>query len=179
MLGRMNSRQIRFFAVALLLALLGLAACGTGNTLVAQRANAFLGGTLSGFGGTDGGDPDARAVARDIASSRTYDFTPTGFDIVAGPASSTGAGGSLFTAGDGDIALSGDTATVTLDMLSNDPAVTDAQMVGTFSLAEATTAIASPGASFTVHWTLSFKLNSVDVSLTADQPLTGTDFVTV
>jgi hypothetical protein len=178
MLLRMKTSTGILLGLTAALAVIALAACGGSTINLLQRANSFDGGALSNFGGTDGADPDARAIARDIASGRNYDFTPAGFTISPGSAASNGPNGSPFGVGNGSLAINGDTATATLDIVSTDPNVTNAQMVGTFSLAEASAAISNPGASFVVDWVLSFDALGVPISLSAQQTLNGTDFVT-
>lgn len=178
MLLHMKTSTVILLGVAAVLAAIALSACGGGTTNLLQQANSFNGGTLSNFGGTDGDNPDVRAIARDMASGRNYDFTPSGFNIASGPAASNGPNGSPFGVGNGSLAVAGDTATATLDITSTDPNVTNAQMVGTFSVAEAAAAIINPSASFVVDWVMSFDLLAVPVSLSAQQTLNGTDFVT-
>lgn len=164
-------------SLAAVATVMAFASCGGTNTNLIQNAGSFDGGALSNFGGVDGANTDARAIARDMASGRNYDFTPVGFTIAAGSAASNGPNGSPFGVGNGSIALAGDTATVTLDITSADPNVTNAQMVGTFSVAEASAAITNPGASFVVDWAMSFDSLGVPVHLSAQQTLNGTDFV--
>lgn len=176
MLNHMRNTNTGLSLLLAAFCLLWLAACGSDAPLV-QRADQFDGGALSNFGGTFGADPDARATAREIASGRSYDFSLSGFDILPGGAESGGPGGSPFGLGTGTVALDGDNATVELDITSTDPNVTNVHMTGTFSLAQATAAIASPGASFVVNWLISFDTFGTPVSLTAEQTLMGTDFV--
>jgi hypothetical protein len=174
----MKTSTAILLSVAAVLAAVMFAACGGSSIDLVQHANSFDGGALSNYGGADGENADARAIAREMASGRNYDFTPSGFTIAAGDASSNGPNGSPFGVGNGSLAVSGDTATVTLDITSTNPDVTNAQMVGSFSLAEASMAIINPGSSFIVDWTMSFDMLTVPVSLSAQQTLNGTDFVT-
>ncbi len=174
MLTRMYIKNTLLLILAAAL-LLWLAACG-GETTLAQRANQFDGGALSNFGGVDGNSADARAIAREIASGRSYDFTQSGFEITPGGVDSSGPGGSLFGLGSGTLALNGDNVTVNMEITSADPNVTNAHMTGTFSLAQASSAIINPGASFVVNWLLNFDALGSPVSLSADQTLNGTDF---
>ncbi len=169
-------------ALRLLLALAGagllsmLQACGGSEELPQLNADIFTGGSLSNFGGADGGDSDARDTARELATSRSFDFTPSGFTISSGPVSTDGAPGSFFTGGTGTLAVSGDNATVTLSPVSSDPNYTDIEMVGTFSLSAAQSTITNPGASFPVDWDISFTSFGIPLSLSATQELTGSDF---
>lgn len=174
-MGPVIRRLIPVAAAAALLAV--LAACGGTDSGQQQlNANFFTGGSLSNFGGADGSDADARDTARELSTSRSFDFTPSGFIISSGPVSTDGAPGSLFSGGSGTLEVSGDTATVNLNPTSTDANVTDVEMVGTFSLTDAQHAITSPGSSFLVQWTLGFTSFGVPISLTADQNLTGSDF---
>jgi hypothetical protein len=174
----MKISNIIWLSLMAVAAVIAFTACGGSNIDLVQHANSFDGGSLSNFGGGDGGNADVRAIARDMASGRNYDFTPSGFSITDGPAASNGPNGSPFGVGNGTLAINNDTATVTLDITSTNPDVTNAQMVGTFSVADASMAIINPGATFVVDWVMSFDLLAVPVNLTAQQTLNGTDFVT-
>ncbi|MCC7479617.1 hypothetical protein IT575_14335 [bacterium] len=170
-----RSSAIASLALAALIALL-CSACGGTDETVQLNADFFSGGSLSNFGGSDGGDSDARETARELATGRSFDFTPSGFTISSGPVSTDGAPGSFFTGGTGTLAVSGDTATVTLNPDSSDPNYTDIEMVGTFSLTAAQSTITNPGASFPVEWQISFTSFGIPLSLSATQQLTGSDF---
>jgi hypothetical protein len=163
-------------ATVLTSSVLALSACGGSDPLNLQ-ADSFQGGSLSNFGGLDGADTEARDIAREMAVGRNFDFTPGGgFTLSSGPINSTSDGGD-FGIGGGTLDLSGDDATVDLDITSENPNVTNAHMVGTFSLAAASAAIANPSSSFDVEWTISFDtFGGIPVELTATQTLTGTDF---
>jgi hypothetical protein len=169
---------ILFVSTALL-----LAACGGTDALVLQRANSFDGGALSNFGGTDGSSTDARDIARNITSGRNYDFTLTGFDLVDGPAQSTPAGGSDYGAGTGSVAVDGTAVTVTMDVASTNPNVTNVQLVGTFDAMDAAATIANPGSTFVVEWQMSFDIpngaSTYTAHVTAEQTLNGTDYIAI
>lgn len=173
--GRSSLLQ-RLLALASIGLLAAMSACGGTDEIPQLNADTFTGGSLSNFGGDDGGDSDARDTARELATSRSFDFTPSGFTLSSGPVSTDGAPGSFFTGGTGSLNVSGDDATVTLNPTSSDANYTDIQMVGTFSLSDAQQAITSPGASFPVIWDISFSAFGLPLSLTAEQQLTGADF---
>jgi len=163
--------------IAVLALTLALSACSGGGALDV-RAERFASGTLSSFGGANGADPDARDIARDIATGRFYDFTPVGYVIADGAAASTPASGSTLGDGTGTVAVSGDTVTVDMDIASEIP-LGAVHMTGTFSLADATLAVSKPGASFTVAWQITWTTLGTDFALSAEQQLTGTDFAPI
>lgn len=156
---------------------LWLASCSGGDTAPGgQHAQSLLGGSLAAFSGADGDDPDARAVAREMATGRLYDFTPSGFTVAAGTVTTLGVLGSDFGDATGTLAVNGDVAQVTYEpeVLSGD--ATLPQMTGTFSVAEAQAAIDNPGTSFPVTWEFTWVDGTGSHDLSADQQLTGTDF---
>jgi hypothetical protein len=152
-----------------------LAGCG-GSDPVVQHAQALLGGSLSNFGGAAGADLDARAVAREMATGRSYDFMPSGFTVAAGAVTSTAPSGSDFGDGAGTLTVNGDDAEVVLNPAGGAGGVTGAKLEGSFSLAAAQAAVDSPGRSFVVTWTVSWTDGTDSFELTAEQSLTGTDF---
>jgi len=153
-----------------------LASCGSGTSLLDMKAKSFEGGSLSNFGGADGGNTADRNIAKEMAEGRNFDFTPTGFTFASGPVSSSSEGGD-FGFGGGSMAVDGDNATVDIDVTSNNPDITNAHMVGSFNTSAAGLAIVDPGKTFDVAWTISFDTLGVPVELTAIQTLAGTDFV--
>jgi hypothetical protein len=170
-------RALAVLVTGVTLMALGLTwSCGSSDSGPAVEADIFTGGSLSNFSGNDGGDSDARAIARDMATSRNFEFTPTGF-LVSGNVNSDGPVGSDFSVGSGLLEVDGDTVNVTLLLTSTNPDITNPQMEGSFSLSEAQNAIISPGASFPVDWTISFDALGSPFSLTATQELTGADFI--
>lgn len=172
--------MMRKMKLALLLVLpacmLWLAACGGVTVPIDQHAQRLLGGSLSAFAGADGDNPDARAVAREMATGRLYDFTPADFDVVEGAVSTLGPLGSDFGDGTAELAINGDIAQVTFqpDVMSGD--VTTPQMAGSFSVAAAQAAIDNPGTSFPITWEFSWTGPTGSYEVTAEQQLTGTDF---
>ena len=176
-------KQTLFIALATICLLIaaGLAACSAGGGIdLDQRAGLFVGGALSNFSGTDGDEPLARATARDIAIAREFDFTPLGFTVAAGSASTSIAGASArFGDGLGTIAVNGDTATVELNIVALDPSVANVSLVGTFSVSEAQEAISDAGRSSTVTWVFMFNEGITTYSIEADQVLSGTNWVDV
>jgi len=184
MLERMRiNRTIRLAVLAFsLLALVVLeAACGSGGGLVIeQRAQAYVGGALSNFGGIDGGSSTARSVARDIAIAREFDFIQPGFMVSAGTITATTAAASQsFGDGTGQLQVLGDQATAELNISSRDPQISDATITGSFSLSQAQAALNDAGRSFTVNWEFEFSANGLPVSLSAEQTLSGTNWVTI
>lgn len=177
------SKHAPALVVVAALALLALAfsACSAGGGIdLDQRASSFIGGALSNFSGTDGDEPGARATARDIAIAREFDFTPVGFTIAAGVASTSLAGASArFGDGLGTITVNGGTAIVDLDITTLDPNVTNLNMSGTFSVANAQAAVANAGNSFTITWLFQFSEGITTYSIEADQVLSGTNWVDV
>lgn len=155
---------------------LGLSSCG-GTEAVVEHAQLLLGGSLSNFSGPDGADPDLRAVAREMATGREYDLTPLGFTIAAGAATSTAPLGSDFGDAWGDVVINGALATVTLTPDAQPATAIDPEMSGEFDLAEAQAAIDNPGSSFTVTWRFTWTDGTGAHDLSAEQVLTGTDFV--
>jgi hypothetical protein len=153
-----------------------LASCGSGTSLLDMKAKSFDGAALENFGGSDGAGTAARNIARNMAEGRNYDFTPSGFTFSSGPVTSSAEEGD-FGFGGGSIAVDGDEATVDLDVTSNNPDITNAHMVGTFNTTAAGLAIADPGKTFDVAWTIGFETLGEPVELTAMQTLAGTDFV--
>jgi hypothetical protein len=166
---------------ALTLLSLSLAACSAGGGIdLDQRASSFVGGALSNFSGTDGDEPEARATARDVAIAREFDFTPVGFTIAAGAASTSLAGASSrFGDGLGTTTVNGDTATVDLDITALDPNVTNMNLSGTYSVTDAQTAVANAGNSFTITWLFQFSEGITTYSIEADQVLSGTNWIDV
>jgi hypothetical protein len=171
-----SSRVVKGCMVVLTLTL-ALSACSGGGA-VDVRAERFASGTLSSFGGANGADPDSRDIARDIATGRFYDFTPTGYVIADGAAASTPASGSSLGDGTGTVAVSGDTVTVDMDVASELP-LEAVHMTGSFSLADATLALSKPGASFSAVWQITWSALGTDFALSAEQQLTGTDFAPI
>jgi len=166
----------RLLALAVLIAVAALASCGTGNDLM-QRADKFAGSALSGFGGTDGLDATAQALAKEIIEQLEYDFTPSGFVIQNSQASAGGDAAGDYPSATGTVTVSQGQATVVLDVTSTNPDVTDVQLTGTFSVADAQQALDTPGLSFDVAWTLEWTSGGEQHSLTATQTLTGTGWV--
>jgi hypothetical protein len=182
MLVNMDNSQrfaVRLIIALSIIAMLILASCSAGGGPVGpnQRAGAFFGGAIFNFAGPDSLDIDARAVAREVSNSRDYDFTPGGgFTLASGSATSdSGDPLSDFAAADGSISISGSTATIELNVSSFNPQISNVQLVGTFSLIEAQQAIDDPGSDFTVFWDLAYESDGLDVAISYDQTLTGTD----
>lgn len=158
-------------------AMLAFASCGGSDPPVEQRATTLLGGPLSNFGGADGADPAVRAVARDIATSRTYDFTPAGFVVADGAASSSGLAGSGYGDGTGTLTVVAGNATVEQAVATVTASTENIALSGTFESALAQLAVNTPGSSFTVSWTFSFEIEGESFTLTADQVLSGSNWV--
>ncbi len=164
---------------AAIAAAFALAACGGSDPPVEQRATTLLGGPLSNFGGVDGSDPAVRAVARDIATSRTYDFTPAGFVVASGAASSEGLMGSGYGDGTGTITVAAGDGTVEQSIAPTTASAENITISGTFESALAQLAVNTPGSSFTVSWTFSFEIGGEPFTLTADQVLSGSNWVAI
>jgi hypothetical protein len=165
-------------AASLLLALAACSTGGGGGGGLNLRADRFLGGALSGFGGADGSNTTARQYARELTSGRTYDFTPAGgFTISTGAVQSIGQTGSGFGIASGSLNVNGDVVTVILNPTSTNPAITDMEMTGVFSFSEAQQSIIDPGASFTVDWDMAMSVSGVPLSLSAQQVLSGQNFM--
>lgn len=164
-------------AIAALLGLFWLASCGGGTgSQDLLGANSFLGGSLSNFTGPDGADTSAQDTARDVLGGASFDLTPSGFTLSSGPVSSDSGG--TFGLGSGTLDISGDDATMDLDITSTDPNITNVNAVGTFSLAQAQAAILDPGASFDVDWDLTFLgPGAIPFEIGMTQTLTGSDFL--
>lgn len=178
LLGMQHDRVLLLAGMALL-ALLMLAACG-GEELLTQRADSFEGGALSSFGGTDGADSDARDVARAIANNRGYDFTPSGYTLATGAATSWLLTPSIdYGDGTGTLTVNAADAETVLQVLSNSASVTEIEMQGEFPLASAQAAIENPGSSFVVDWTISWQQDGTPRSLTAQQTLLGAEWTTL
>jgi hypothetical protein len=144
------------------------------ENVIAQR---FLGSAPVSVSGPDAGNAGAADEAADMLTGRRFDLTPTGFTISSGPVDSEGAAFSDYGIGSGTLDVEGDTATVDLDVFSTNPDVTNARLVGTFSLSEAAQAMTSPGDSFLVDWDVSFDYLGFPVQLSIAQQLTGSDFI--
>jgi hypothetical protein len=166
------------FAVTLAAALT-LVSCGGSDPPVEQRATTLLGGPLSNFGGVDGSDPAVRSVARDIATSRSYDFTPAGFVIASGAASSEGLMGSGYGDGSGTITVAAGDGTVEQIIAPTTASAENITVSGTFESALAQLAVNTPGSSFTISWTFSFTIGGEPFTLTADQVLSGSNWVAI
>jgi hypothetical protein len=182
MLGFMRKHGIiRLAALAMLASLLGgaLAACGSGGgVVIQQRAQTFVGGALSNFGGIDADVSAARSVARDVAIAREFDFIQPGFTVGAGAISAaTAAASQSFGSATGQLTVVGDTATAELTVESREVDVSDVTMTGTFSLSQAQAAVADSGRSFTVTWEFEFTAGVIPVDIIAEQTLSGSGWV--
>jgi hypothetical protein len=142
-------------------------------------AERFLGSAPLDISGPDADDPAITGIASDMVSERRFDLTPSGFTISSGNVNSTAAAGSDFGVGGGTLDVSGDQAAVDLDVFSTNPDVSNANMVGTFSLSEASQALVTPGESFLVDWEINFDYIGFPVQLNVAQELTGTDFQSI
>lgn len=178
-----NQRKIRLAVLALATLAFSsvLAACGSGGGIqFEQRAQVFLGGALSNFGGVDGGDPGARSVARDIAIAREYDLIQPGYTVGAGPiTAATAAASQSFGPASGQLTVAGDLATAAFSVDSFDADVSEVTMTGTFSLSQAQAAVSDAGRSFIVSWEFEFDSSGMPVSISAEQTLSGTNWVTI
>lgn len=156
-----------------------IAGCGSGTGVALnERAQEFIGGALSNFGGGDGGDTGARSTARDLAVGREFDFILSGFVVAAGTATtSQGAASTRFSGGMGQLQINGDEATVVLDIANVDPSVVDAQLIGYFSVSDAQRAVTDASTSFMVLWEIEFTEADVTYMLNAQQLLSGTSWV--
>lgn len=156
-----------------------LAACGSGGGIVIeQRAQSFVGGALSNFGGIDADSSGARSVARDVAIAREFDFIQTGYTVAAGAVSAdTAAASQSYGAGSGQLTVAGDAATVELTVASREVDVSDVTMTGTFSVSQAQAAVSDSGRSFTVVWEFEFTSGVLPVDIIADQTLSGTNWI--
>ena len=172
------SKHSRIAIAVLSLVALGVTSCiGSGIDLGDNvAANFFVGSASVNVSGPDADNPTAVAIADDMVQGRRFDLTPSGFTIGSGDVSSEAPAGSDFGVADGTLDVSGDQATVDLDVFSTNPDVTDARMVGTFSLSEASQALTNPGDSFLVNWDISFDYLGFPVQLDVQQELTGSDF---
>jgi hypothetical protein len=180
--GRVNMPRLIIVLAGLtaaIAAMLLLAACGGSDPPVEQRATTLLGGPLSNFGGADGSDPAVRAVARDIATSRTYDFTPAGFVIASGASASEGLLGSGYGDGTGTITVAAGAGTVEQDISATTATTENIAISGSFESALAQLAVNTPGSSFTVSWTFTFEIGGESFTLTADQVLSGSNWVAI
>jgi hypothetical protein len=163
----------------------GVGGCSTNSGLPQDRADRYTGAPLTSFGGTDGEDPEMRAIARQLCEARDYDFTPVGFQIQPKTTALTELGHAdpRFAGGNGQILFSdpptNTVGTVAFTVLSNDPLVTEVRLSCAFNVRQAQNAINTPGIAFGVNWSITFKLNGVAHSLTADQLLRGVDFRSV
>jgi hypothetical protein len=178
-----NYGIIRVVALALVLLALGClaAACASGGGIsINQRAQSFVGGALSNFGGIDGASTTARSIARDIAIAREFDFIQPGFSISPGTITATTAAASQsFGEGTGLLQVAGDQATAELTVSSRDAQVSDATLTGSFSLSQAQAAVSDAGRSFTVIWEFEFSNGGLPVSISAEQTLSGTNWATI
>ena len=158
-----------------------LAACSAGGGIqIEQRAQAFLGGALSNFGGPDGNDATARSIARDIAIGREFVFVQAGFTVASGQATANiGGADPSFGSGNGQVTVSGNQGTLELTIYSSSGPAGDADLTGTFGTAAAQATVQDPGASFTISWAFEFSQGGTDYSITADQILSGTDWVEI
>ncbi|GEM_PF-2347321 len=181
MLANMGRRTLLTAVSLALIAAWSITACSAGSGFVAdQRAQAFVGGALSNFGGIDGDDAGARSTARDIAIARDFDFIQGGVVIGTGTAAtSRGSADPGFADGAGPIAVAADTATVTLSIASLTAGIEDVTLTGEFGMAAAQAAAEDAGLSFTVEWEIAFTDNGQPVSLTASQVLSGAYWVAI
>ncbi len=175
----MMVKHSRFFLSAIAAAAFALlSACDSGpslgNNVFAER---FLGSAPVNISGPDAGNAGAEDAAADMLTGRRFDLTPTGFTINSGPVQSEGSGGSDYGIGSGTLGVSGDQATVNLDVFSTNPDVTNAELQGTFSLSDASQALTNPGDVFEVLWDVRFDYLGFPVQLEVEQQLTGSDFV--
>jgi hypothetical protein len=171
------SKHSRIATALLALAILAASCTGGGPDLGGNvAANFFVGSAAVNVSGPDADDPTAVSIADDMVEGRRFDLTPSGFSIASGDVSGQAAPGSDFGISDGTMAVSGDEATVDLDVFSTNPDVTGAHMTGTFSLSEASQALVTPGDSFLVDWDVSFNYLGFPVQLAVQQELTGSDF---
>ena len=161
------------------IASLALASCSAGGGPVgpSQRAGAFFGGAIFNFTGPDAADIDARAVAREVANNRTYDFTTNGGFTLTSGASASEPGDNLsdFAGGNGTLSIAAGTATVSEDISSFAPSISNVELTGTFAASSAQQAIDDPGSDLEVSWELNYDDDGVPVQIRFDQVLTGTD----
>jgi hypothetical protein len=178
-----NQRIVRLAAlIAMTLTLAGaLAACGSGGGVVIdQRAQAFVGGALSNFGGIDGDSSSARSVARDVAIAREFDLIQSGYTVGPGAITSViGAASQSYGPASGQLTVVGDQATAQLTVESREVDISDVTLTGTFSLSQAQAAVSDSGRSFTVSWEFEFTAGVVPVDITAEQTLSGTSWVAI
>jgi len=178
-----NNRIFRPAALALVLLALSCleAACGSGGGIILeQRAQSFVGGALSNFGGIDGAETNARSAARDIAIAREFDLIQPGFLVGAGTITAiTAAASQSFGEGTGQLQVIGDQASAQLNVVSRDPQVSNVLMTGTFNLNQAQAAVSDAGRSFTINWEFEFSRNGLPISISAEQTLSGTNWVTI
>jgi hypothetical protein len=167
-----------YYILTAALAALALSACNSeGDDFdLDLKADSFLGGTPSNVSGPDADNADATDEASAMLTGRKFDFTPNGFTLASGNVNSEPVENSDYGIAGGTMSLDGDEATVGLDVFSNNPDVTNAEMTGTFSVAEASSAILTPGESFTVNWDIAFDYLGFPIQLNMDQELQGTDF---
>lgn len=166
------------FMLLAALTLASLSGCGGDSPGggVDTKANRFSGSAVSNFGGPDMDDTDARADARALMVNRTYDFTETGFIIQAGMASTEAGGNVNFGAGTGLVQVNGANGTIALGVAPSDPDYSNVDLFGTFSVANAQSAVDNAGNTFTVRWEMSYSYAGTDYEIHFDQVLTGSDF---
>jgi hypothetical protein len=172
------SKHSRIAILFTVLAIAVLSSC-TGSDLGSignVAADRFVGSAPVNVSGPDADNGTVVSIADDMVTGRRFDLTPSGFAIASGDVSSTAPAGSDFGVAGGTLDVSGDNATVDLDVFSTNPDVTNAHMAGTFSLSEATQALTNPGDSFIMDWAIDFDYLGFPVQLDVQQELTGSDF---
>jgi hypothetical protein len=161
---------------------LSLSACSTNSDLPQDRADRFNGAVVFNIGGPDGATPELQTLVHQLCDGRDYDLTPVGFQIMPDTTAHTALAQAdpRFPGGNGRLTFQdkpiNTVGAVKLQIVSNDPAITNLTMDTAFDIRQAQNAINTPGISFPVHWKISFSQSGTARTLEADQLLRGVDF---
>lgn len=159
----------RIIAILILAALCG---CGSGSGY--ERPQVFRGAQATNFGGADGSNPAAQAVAAEILSNRSFDLSPNSWLLESGEVTSTSEGiANDFGAGEGEQSVVSLTGSIDMRIISREAAISEVRLFGVYNLSEATVANANQGESFPVSWTVSWQDLTGAYQVTCNQRLTG------
>lgn len=158
--------------ILVLLLLLALCGCGSGSGF--ERPSFFRGGEPTEFGGTNGADPDSRAIATEILGGRSFDLSPNSWVLETGPVTSISEGiDNDFGAGEGEQSVVSLTGSIDMRIISREAAISEVRLFGLYNLSQATVANADPAQSFPVNWTVSWQDLDNAYQVTCTQQLTG------
>lgn len=179
MLAHMRKLNLWLALTAILAVAVLFSACGSGAIITDKYAWRLEGGALSEYSGTDGEDSDARNTIRLLLVGRQFDFTPDDNHTVEPGTAYTYQASSDDAFGDADGTMTeiADAMTVEFAITTSDTALDNVTLTGEFSKSGAEDTYHDPSESVTVTWTLSYDEDGEGRELTAQQALTGTNYI--